>query len=237
MTLPVAILAGGLATRLGPVTEGIPKSLVEVAGQPFAVHQIELLRGHGITDITFLVGHLGEVIGDTLGDGSRWGVRLRYIFDGPRALGTGGAVRRALSDIADPFFVLYGDSYLECDYEAVERAFLASGRSGLMTVCRNDDRWDPSNVLFAEGRIVRYDKQDRAREMRHIDYGLGAFRHSAFAGRGDDEAFDLAAVYQDLLARDDLAGYDVPERFYEIGSPAGLEETREHVARKDTSVR
>ena len=236
MTLPVAILAGGLATRLRPHTERSPKSLVEVAGQPFAVHQIELLRRHGMADITFLVGYLGEMIGDTLGDGSRWGVRLRYIFDGPGAPGTGGAVRGALPGIADPFFVLYGDSYLECDYAAVEQAFLTSGRSSLMTVCRNDDRWDRSNVLFADGRIVRYDKQDRTPEMRHIDYGLGAFRHSAFAGRGDDEAFDLAAVYQDLLARDDLAGYEVPTRFYEIGSPAGLEETREHLARKDASV-
>ena len=237
MSLPVAILAGGLATRLRPITERIPKSLVDVAGQPFAVHQIELLRRHGIANITFLVGHLGEMIGATLGDGSRWGVRLRYIFDGPHALGTGGAVRRALPELGEPFFVLYGDSYLECDYAAVEQSFLTSGRSGLMTVCRNDDRWDRSNVLFADGRIVRYDKQHRTPEMRHIDYGLGAFRHSAFAGRGDDEAFDLAALYQNLLARDDLDGYEVPTRFYEIGSPAGLEETREYLARKDQPVR
>ena len=237
MSLPVAILAGGLATRLRPITETVPKSLVDVAGQPFAVHQIELLRRHGITDIAFLVGHLGEMIGDTLGDGSRWGVRLRYISDGPRALGTGGAVRRARPDIGDPFFVLYGDSYLECDYAAVEQAFLTSGRSGLMTVCRNDDRWDRSNVLFADGRIVRYDKQDRSPDMRHIDYGLGVFRHTAFAGRRDDEAFDLAAVYQDLLARDELAGYEVPTRFYEIGSPAGLDETHAYLAGKRTPVR
>ncbi len=236
MSLPVAILAGGLATRLRPITERMPKSLVEVAGRPFAEHQLELLREHGLSDIIFVVGHLGEMVRAALGDGSRWGVRLRYVFDGPRELGTGGAVRGALPDIADPFFVLYGDSYLECDYAAVEQAFLSSGRGGLMTVCRNDDRWDRSNVLFANGRIVRYDKQDRTAEMRHIDYGLGAFRHSAFAGREDDEAFDLAAVYQDLLARDDLAGYEVPARFYEIGSPAGLEETREYLARKDKSV-
>lgn len=232
MTLPVAILAGGLATRLGSVTERIPKALVEVAGKPFAVHQIELLRRHGLTDITFLVSHLGEMIRETLGDGSRWDVRLRYIFDGPRALGTGGAVRRSLPELGDPFFLLYGDSYLECDYGAIEQAFLTSARSGLMTVCRNDDQWDRSNVLFAGGRIIRYDKADRTREMRHIDYGLGAFRHAAFADRGEDEAFDLAALYQALLARDDLFGYQVETRFYEIGSPAGLEETRAHLARK-----
>src|SRR5205823_1127752 len=130
-------------------------------------------------------------------DGTRWGVRLRYIFDGPRRLGTGGAIRRALPELDDPFFVLYGDSYLECDYAAIEKAFLASEKRGLMTVYRNEDLLDRSNVLYAEGEIIRYDKQHRTPEMRHIDYGLGALWKSAFAARAEDEAFDLAEVYQD----------------------------------------
>jgi NDP-sugar pyrophosphorylase family protein len=237
MSLPVAILAGGLASRLWPLTERIPKSLAQVGGQPFAVHQIELLRRHGLTDIAFLVGHLGEMICDTLGDGTQWGVRLRYIFDGPRRLGTGGAIRRALQELDDPFFVLYGDSYLECDYAAIETRFLASGKRGLMTVYRNEDLLDRSNVLYAEGRIIRYDKQRRTSEMRHIDYGLGALWKSAFVARADDEAFDLVEVYQDLLVNDDLAGHEVPHRFYEIGSPEGLEETRAYLAAKGVSTR
>jgi NDP-sugar pyrophosphorylase family protein len=230
MSIPVAILAGGLATRLGSITKTLPKSLVEVAGRPFAEHQVNLLRRHGLTDIVFLVGHLGEMIRDTLGDGARLGVRLRYVFDGPKALGTGGAVRRAIPELGDAFFVLYGDSYLTCEYAAIEEAFRASGKSGLMTVCRNDDRWDRSNVLFAQGRIVNYDKQNRTADMRHIDYGLGAFRKAAFAGWTEEEAFDLAAVYSELLARDDLAGFEVATRFYEVGSPTGLEETRAYLA-------
>jgi MurNAc alpha-1-phosphate uridylyltransferase len=232
MSLPVAILAGGLATRLRPITERIPKSLVDVAGRPFAEHQVELLRRSGITDILFLVGHLGEMVQDTLGDGSRWGVTLRYVFDGPRQPGTGGAIRRAFPALGDPFFVLYGDSYLECDYRAIERAFLSSGKPALMTVCRNDDRWDRSNVRFEDGRILAYDKQGRTPAMHHIDYGLGAFRKSAFAPHADGDAFDLATVYQRLLADGDLAGFDVGGRFYEIGSPAGLEETRAYLAGK-----
>jgi NDP-sugar pyrophosphorylase family protein len=232
MNLPVAILAGGLATRLGPMTEGIPKSLVEVDGRPFAEHQIELLRKSGITDIVFLVGHLGHMVQNSLGDGSRWGVRLRYASDGPRPLGTGGPIRRALAQLWDAFFVLYGDSYLECDYTAIGRAFVASEKSGLMTVCRNDDRWDRSNVLLSEGRITRYDKQRRTADMRHIDYGLGVFKSAAFAAYCEDETLDLATVYQDLLSRNDLAAFEVPMRFYEIGSPSGLEETRVHIARK-----
>ena len=236
MSLPVAVLAGGLATRLRPITERIPKSLVDVSGRPFAEHQIELLRRNGITDITFLVGHLGEMVQDALGDGTRWGVTLRYVFDGPRALGTGGAIRRAFDALGDPFFVLYGDSYLDCDYAAIERTFLASGLAGLMTVCRNDDRWDRSNVLYEGGRIVAYDKQGRTPGMRHIDYGLGAFRKDAFGAHDGSDAFDLVAVYQRLLADGQLAGFDVPGRFYEIGSPAGLEETRAYLAGKGSTV-
>jgi N-acetyl-alpha-D-muramate 1-phosphate uridylyltransferase len=232
MSLPVAILAGGLATRLRPLTDGLPKALVEVAGKPFAVHQIELLRDHGITEITLLVGHLGELVRDTLGEGRRFGVRLQYAFDGPAPLGTGGAIREALPLLGDRFFVLYGDSYLECNYAEVERAFLSSGKAGLMTVCRNDDRWDRSNVAFREGQILRYDKQQRTADMQHIDYGLGAFSRSAFADRGDAAAFDVANVYQDLLAASQLAAFEVPNRFYEIGSHAGLAETRNHLATK-----
>ena len=237
MSLPVAILAGGRATRLRSTTERIPKSLLDVAGRPFAVRQIQLLRDHGLADIVFLVGHLGRTICDTLGDGVRWGVHLRYVFDGQHALGTGGAVGAALPLLGDSFFVLYGDAYLECDYAAIERAFVGSGKNGLMTVYKNDGRWDSSNVLFADGRIARYDKQDRTPDMRHIDYGLGVFRKAAFVDWSDGERFDLAAVYSRLLERDDLAGYEVATRFYEIGSPAGLEETRHYLADEDASVR
>jgi NDP-sugar pyrophosphorylase family protein len=237
MSLPVAILAGGLATRLRPVTEQIPKSLIEVAGRPFAEHQIELLREHGVSDIVFLIGHLGEMMRSCLGDGRQLGVEIRYVFDGDRLLGTGGALRRALAELGDPFFVLYGDSYLECDYAAIERAFGSSRKSGLMTVYRNDDRWDRSNVEFRDGRITRYDKADRTPDMRHIDYGLGVLSHRAFQGRADGDVFDLAGIYQQLIAEDDLSGFEVAHRFFEIGSPAGLEVTRAHLAGKAAAER
>jgi NDP-sugar pyrophosphorylase family protein len=232
MSLPVAILAGGLATRLRPLTEHIPKSLVQVAGKPFAVHQIELLLRHGFMDIVFCLGHLGEQVQSALGDGSRWGVRLHYVFDGPVLMGTGGALQRALPWLGEAFFVLYGDSYLECDYTAVEQAFRASGKLGLMAVLWNDDRWDRSNVLFSSGRIVRYDKRNRTPDMKHIDYGLGALQARALRAYATDQVLDLAAVYQDLLSRDQLAGFEVTQRFYEIGSPSGLEETRRYLLEK-----
>ena len=225
MTLPVAILAGGLATRLRPITTQIPKSLVEVAGKPFAVHQFELLGRHGLTDVVLCVGYLGEQIQATLGDGSRWGMRLRYVFDGEKLLGTGGALIRAVPLLGDKFFVLYGDSYLDCDYTLIERAFLSSGKAGLMTIFRNDNAWDRSNVEYCAGHILRYDKKNRTLEMKHIDYGLGAFHATAFTANPLDTAIDLAEIYQNLIAQDQLAGFEVARRFYEIGSPEGLTET------------
>jgi NDP-sugar pyrophosphorylase family protein len=230
MNLPVAILAGGLATRLRPVTEHIPKALVDLHGRPFAAHQIELLRGHSVTDIVFLVGHLGEMVRDALGDGARFGVRIRYAFDGPTPLGTGGAIRAALPMLGDAFFVLYGDSYLDCDYQAIARAFIAARQPGLMTVCRNDNRWDRSNVVFSGGRVVSYNKEHQSPDMQHIDYGLGVFSSHAFHSHPAVGAFELADVYRRLLTTGELAACEVPGRFYEIGSHEGLEATRAHLA-------
>ncbi len=233
--LPVAILAGGLATRLQPITAKIPKLLVEVAGEPFFSHQLRLLRRNGLTRLVLCVGHLGDQIVARYGDGSAWGVQLDYSFDGERLLGTGGALIRALPKLGDAFYVLYGDSYLPADYQAVGRAFLASGRLGLMTVFANRGAYDTSNVWFEDGRIRRYSKTARLPQMRHIDYGLGVFRAAAFAGCPRDAVVDLAAVQADLCDRGELAGYAMPERFYEIGSPAGLQELDAHLRRSAPS--
>lgn len=233
MSLPVAILAGGLATRMRPLTESVPKALVEVAGRPFAEHQLELLASHGIERVIWLVGYRADQIQTALGDGSRWGMRFEYLADGPILLGTGGALRRALPALGEAFFVMYGDSYLECDLAAVESAFRASGRAGLMTVFGNDGQWDTSNVEFADGRIVRYDKRAPTPDMRHIDWGLGILTPRAFERFPDGQPLDLAVVYQALVARGELAAFEVTTRFYEIGSPEGLRETDEYLRRAE----
>jgi NDP-sugar pyrophosphorylase family protein len=232
MTLPVVILAGGLATRLRPVTETIPKALVDVGGRPFAEYQIEWLRSQGVSRLVFSVAHLGAMIQDALGDGGRWDLSIEYVFDGARPLGTGGALKRAQPMAGPAFVVLYGDSLLDCELRPIEQAFTASGRGGLMTVFRNDDRWDRSNILFEGGQVRRYDKRHRTPDMRHIDYGLGILTDRALAPFAEDEPFDLADVYQRLLAAGDLAAFEVANRFYEIGSPEGLEETRSLLARR-----
>jgi NDP-sugar pyrophosphorylase family protein len=226
MIAPVAILAGGLATRLRPITETIPKSLVDVCGEPFVAHQLKLLRSNGIDDVVLCVGYRGEQIAQLVGPGAAFGLRVRYAFDGEQLLGTGGAVRRALAMLGHEFFVLYGDSYLPCDYQAVLSSFRASGKLALMTVFRNEGQYDTSNVQYDAGTIRRYDKSERSPAMHHIDYGLGVFRREAFADLPDGARLDLAKLYQTLLAKGQLAGYEVAERFYEIGSVAGLEEFR-----------
>jgi NDP-sugar pyrophosphorylase family protein len=229
--LPIAILAGGLATRLRPITATIPKALVEIAGQPFLGHQLRLLSQSGIPRVVLCVGYLGEQVRDYAGDGSAFGLHVDYSFDGPQLLGTAGAIRQAMPLLGDTFFTIYGDSYLPCDYGDAARTFLESGKSGLMSVFRNDGRWDSSNVEYAEGRILAYDKANRTPRMRHIDYGLGVFRRQAFDAVPRDQPCDLAAVYQDLLRRGDLAAWEALERFYEIGSLEGIRELTEFLSR------
>jgi NDP-sugar pyrophosphorylase family protein len=228
--LPVAILAGGLATRLQPLTTTIPKALIEVNGEPFIAHQLRLLRAHGITHVVICAGHLGDMLQAYVGDGEKFGVQVRFAFDGTRLLGTAGALKQALPLLGEAFFVLYGDAYLPCDYGAIQTAFEHSGRLALMTVFANAGRWDRSNVELSDGRMLAYDKQHPTLQMRHIDYGLGVFRRTAFAAVPETQCYDLATLYQELLARGALAAYEVGQRFYEIGSFAGLEETRQYLA-------
>lgn len=225
MSLPVAILAGGVATRLLPITHSIPKSLVDVAGKPFVIRQLEHLRTQGITSIVLCVGHLGEQVQRVVGDGSAFGVTVKYSWDGPRLLGTGGALKRAIPLLGDQFFVFYGDSYLPIDFRAVERDYFACGKPALMTVLRNSDQWDRSNVAFRNGTITEYNKREPSAEMEHIDYGLGVLAASTLPQAPADQPFDLADVYHELSLRGRLAGFEVFERFYEIGSHNGLEDT------------
>jgi NDP-sugar pyrophosphorylase family protein len=228
--LPVAILAGGLAQRLGALTQDTPKSLLDVNGEPFVLHQLRRLADQGVTHVVLCVGHLGEQIRAAVGTGSTFGLHVEYCFDGPRLLGTAGALRRALPHLGAAFFVLYGDSYLECDFGAVQDAYVSQGRAALMTIYRNEGRYDASNVEFQAGQIVAYDKRRPTPRMRHIDYGLGVLSATALAALPPETPCDLADLYAGLLQRKELVAFEVSERFYEIGSPAGLALTRQHLA-------
>jgi N-acetyl-alpha-D-muramate 1-phosphate uridylyltransferase len=221
---PVAILAGGLATRLRPATDKMPKALLSVAGEPFLIHQLRLLHSEGFRKVVLCVGYLGELVEAKIGDGKRLGLQIEYSFDGPTLLGTGGALKGAVSKLGEHFLVIYGDSYMPVDHAAVVEAFVRSQKPALMTVFENDCRWDTSNVWFEAGKIRRYDKKVRIPEMRHIDYGISVLTAGVFADFPDDAPFDVADLYSRLVSEKQMAAYEVKQRFYEIGSAEGFAE-------------
>lgn len=219
----VVILAGGLATRLRPLTEEVPKSLITVAGKPFIDWQLIYLARQGVTHVVLCIGHLGRLIQDHVGDGSRFGLCVEYSYDGVCSLGTGGAIKKALPLLDDGFFVLYGDSYLMIDYYKVEALYKHSSLPALMTVFKNNNKLDNSNVVFDGNNVVLYDKVLFRQDMFYIDYGLSVLSKDVFLQVSDD-SFDLANVLSYLSKNNLLAGFEVYERFYEIGSHNGLAE-------------
>ena len=230
---PVAILVGGLATRLRPATNNIPKALLSVAGEPFLVHQLRLLHFEGFRKIVLCVGYLGEMVEAKIGDGKRLGLQIEYSSDGPTFLGTGGALKRAISKLGEQFLAIYGDSYMPIDYAAVVEAFVRSEKPALMTVFENQGHWDASNVWFEAAQIHRYDKKVRTPQMRHIDYGISVLTAGVFAGFADNMPFDVADLYSRLVSEKQMAAYEVKQRFYEIGSAEGLAEL-DALLRKNT---
>ena len=236
MSLPVVILAGGEAKRLRPLTDNIPKALIEINDKPFLAYQLELLCSSGITNVVICTWYKEDQIRAYAGDGSQFGIKINYSYDGDQPLGTGGAIKKALSYLGDSFFILYGDSYLPCDYSLVEKSFFSSKKDGLMTVYHNKDRGDRSNVQFKNGKILAYDKDNRSPLMDYIDYGLGILKSSEFEVYPEGQAFDLAEIYQKLIMSNRLAGLEIFEKFYEIGSFSGINELENYLNQKSGRI-
>ncbi len=227
--ITVAILAGGLATRLRPITETIPKALVEVAGKPFIVHQLGYLREQGISQVVLCVGYLGDMIRDVVGNGASLGLKVSYSEDGPNLLGTGGALAKAIDLLGDHFFVLYGDSFLPLNFSVVQSAYEKSKLPALMSVLKNQNQWDKSNVIYRDGRIIEYNKKKQLPGMNYIDYGLGIICAQAFLDFNLEKTFDLAKMYHQLSISGQLTAHEVNTRFYEIGSLAGIAQTESYL--------
>jgi putative flippase GtrA/molybdopterin-guanine dinucleotide biosynthesis protein A len=220
---PICILAGGLGTRLGKRSRETPKALVEVAGEPFLWHQLRLLAAHGASEVVLCVGHLGDLIERSVGD-RRFGLRIAYSHDAPGLDGTLGAIRRARGLLGERFLVLYGDTYLRLDYAGAVAAWRESGLPAMMTVLRNEGRWELSNADYADGRVLAYDKRMPRAHMRWIDYGLVGLRQTALS-LAPQGATDLSDLLRKLAREGLLCGVEATERFYEIGTPAALAET------------
>ena len=226
--LPVAILSGGLATRLRPITDALPKALVPVADRPFVLRQLDYLGKQGVHRAVLCTGYCGEQIEAVVGDGSICGLNVEYSRDGDSLLGTGGAIQKALPILGREFFVLYGDSFLQLELSLVERAYHECDLPALLTVYHNKGKWDASNVLFEDGKVIEYSKEQSRSEMQYIDYGLAVLSANIFNCCPPKGAFDLTTLYHQLSISHQLAGYEVLERFYEIGSLEGLAETDEY---------
>jgi NDP-sugar pyrophosphorylase family protein len=225
---PICILAGGLGARLGEAVRETPKPLLEVAGEPFMLHQLRLIARYGAREVVVCIGYLGEQIIQRIGR-ERFGIRIAYSHDGPRPLGTLGAIRAAASQLGPRFLVLYGDTYLRIDYTAAAVGWEQSGLPAMMTILRNDGRWDTSNVCFDGERVTAYDKHAPTAAMRWIDYGLGGLDRRMLDLVGD-EVTDLADLYHELAGRRALFGFAATHRFYEIGTPESLAETSAFLA-------
>jgi MurNAc alpha-1-phosphate uridylyltransferase len=233
--LPVAILAGGLATRLRPMTDRVPKSLLGVAGRPFIFHQLELLKNQGVDRVVLCIGHFGDQIMAAVGDGRAFGLAVSYSFDGRELLGTGGALKKALPLLGDTFFVLFGDSYVPCLFAPIQSAYDAAQRPALMTVLRNENRWDKSNVLYINGELIAYDKQSPRPDMSHIDFGLYILSRNVFSAFAEHR-IDLADICRELSKNRQLAAFEVSGRFYEVGSPRGIRDTEEFLSRRSLNI-
>lgn len=228
--MQMVILAGGLATRLRPLTESVPKSMVLIEGRPFLEYQVELLKRQGITDIVLCVGYLGDRIKEYFGGGERFGVQIRYSEEGERLLGTAGAIKKAEPLLADKFFVMYGDSYLLLDYAPIMHYFESFDRLALMVVFKNFDRWDQSNVIVEGNRVKVYQKGRKLPGMDYIDAGVSLLKKEALRGIPAAAVVDLVEFSQRLIEKGELLAYETQQRFYEIGSPQGLEEFTRLVA-------
>jgi MurNAc alpha-1-phosphate uridylyltransferase len=226
MTLPIAILAGGLATRMMPLTQSTPKALLDVAGKPFIHWQLEYLKQQGAKEVVLCVGHLGGLIETSVGDGRNFGLNVSYSFDGSILLGTGGSIKRALPYLDKAFMILYGDSFLPIDYKSVEAAFFNQNKPALMTILKNENRWDKSNVIYKNHELIEYNKIKSHSDMDYIDYGLSIMSASCINDYSKSDVFDLSDLYHHLSVTKNLAGLEIKDRFFEIGSQIGLEETQ-----------
>ena len=227
--MQVLISCGGLATRLRPLTKKIPKSMVEIEGKPFLEHQLNLLKKNGLKDIVLSIGFKGNQIRKYFATGKKFGVKIKYNPDGKKLLGTGGAIKKAGKLLNDAFLVIYGDSYLPFDFQKAINYFNRFQKLGLMTVFKNANRYEPSNVEVQGNLVKSYSKKRKTKKMLYIDYGVSIFKKEVLKNFPADTAFDLSLIHKDLIKKKQLLAFPVKQRFYQIGSFDGLEEFRQYL--------
>jgi NDP-sugar pyrophosphorylase family protein len=231
--LPVAILAGGLATRLRPLKKKMPKALFKISGKPFIHHQLINLKKQGIKKVVICIGYLGYMIKNFVEDGKKYNIKVLYSEDGAHLLGTGGAIKKALPLLGDNFFVLYGDTFLPIEYIDVKKFYFKNKSRSAITIFKNNGMWDKSNVNFKNNKIIEYNKFNISSDMKYIDYGLSLLPSKIFKKYPYKKKIDLSDIYHDLSIQGNLLGFEVYKRFYEIGSIHGIKETEKYFSKNN----
>ncbi len=229
--MQVVILAGGLATRLRPLTDAMPKSLVEICGKPFLEYQLDFLKAGGVKNVVLCVGYQGDKIEQTFADGRKFGVNIKYSYEKEQLLGTAGALKNAEHLLGDKFFVMNGDSYLFLDFATVMSYFNGVSQLALMVVYKNYDRYDQSNTLIEGNLVKQYSKKKKTKDMIYIDYGASILRKRALELVPPNQVYSLEQLFQQLIPQKELLAYEVTKRFDEIGSPEGLAEFRKAISK------
>ncbi len=230
MTRQVVILAGGLATRLGSLVEKIPKSLINVNGTPFIIHQLNYLKSQGLKDVHLCLGHMKEQIIDLLKQNNNLGINFSFSYDGDYPLGTGGALLNALSYLDENFFLQYGDTFLPINYTDVSNFFYQNNNYNILTVFKNENEYDKSNIILNEDKIVKYEKELNDKNMKYIDYGLSILKKVSLNNYDSHRFTDLSSIYQSLIEKKIMISFEVSHRFYEIGKPSGIKETEKFLS-------
>lgn len=231
--MQVVILAGGRATRLRPLTDKVPKSLVEICGKPFLQYQLDFLKEGGVREVVLCIGYLGKEIEKYFGDGGKFGMNIKYSYEKEQLLGTAGALKNAEQLLQGQFFVMYGDSYLFLDFAAIMSYFNEFNKLGLMVVYKNYDRYERSNVVVEGSLVKQYSKKERAEGMVYIDYGVSILRKKVLQLVPQNQAYSLEELFHQLIEKKGLLSYEVNKRFYQIGSPEGLEEFRRYISQRE----
>jgi N-acetyl-alpha-D-muramate 1-phosphate uridylyltransferase len=227
--MQVVILAGGLATRLRPLTNSLPKSLINIEGKPFIEYQLNMLKQQGVTEIILCVGYLGEQIESAVRDGDKFGLRIKYSYENNHLLGTAGALKNGQSILEEQFFVMYGDSFLFLDFASILAYFNRFNKLGLMTVFKNQDRFDKSNIILKENLVKVYDKKHKFEGMNYIDYGALLLKRKCLDLVPENQAYSLEELLAPLVNQNQIMAYEVKQRFYEIGSLTGISEFKQYI--------
>ena len=225
----ILIICGGLGTRLYPITKNLPKSLIEINNRPFIYWQLKYIEQQGFKDIHLCLGNMGEMVEEAVKKFKLINLNITFSYDGDKLLGTGGAIVNALSNVTDDLFIQYGDSYLPVNYKKIQNSYLSNDKKILMSIIKNNNKWDKSNVIYKDSKLLEYNKKNYSDNMEYIDYGLSIVSKTIFESYNQKETIDLADIFQKASINSQIIGYEVSEKFYEIGSKEGIKDFKEYL--------